>query len=278
MARSGDRRGIRALTGASPWTEVVAVRYGTLRSWKSSLFYRYESYGEPDVGADMAYYFWVLRGGGRTVVVDTGFDPAVGQRRGRTCLCPPREAVARLGIDPRSVSLVLVTHFHYDHTGNLDAFPDAELVVPRRELEFWTGPVAGRSQFADHVEPADVASIARAHRDGRVRTLAGQAEVAPGVTAIDVGGHSPGQQVVVVETASGPAVLASDAVHFYEELERDRPFGIIANLEEMYRAYDLLRRLAKQPGAALVPGHDPEVMNRFPALPGDAEGIAVRIR
>jgi glyoxylase-like metal-dependent hydrolase (beta-lactamase superfamily II) len=257
--------------------EVLAVRYGTLPSLKSHLFYRYEAYREPDAEQSLDYFFWVLRGGERTLVVDTGFDPAVGRRRGRTCLCPPREALGRLGIDPRSVAQVLVTHFHYDHIGNLDAFPDAELIVPERELEFWTGPSARRPQFAEHVEPGEIARIDEAHRQGRVRTLAGEANVAPGVTAITVGGHSPGQQVLVVEGARGPAVLASDAVHLYEEFERDRPFAVIADLEEMYRAYDLVRRLCDESSAVLVPGHDPAVMSRFPSLGGEAEGIAVRV-
>jgi glyoxylase-like metal-dependent hydrolase (beta-lactamase superfamily II) len=110
-----------------------------------------------------------------------------------------------------------------------------------------------------------------------VRTLAGEANVAPGVTAITVGGHSPGQQVLVVEGARGPAVLASDAVHLYEEFERDRPFAVIVDLEEMYRAYDLVRRLCDESSAVLVPGHDPAVMSRFPSLGGEAEGIAVRV-
>ena len=72
-------------------------------------------------------------------------------------------------------------------------------------------------------------------------------------------------------------MLASDAVHFYEELERDRPFGVIANLAEMYEGYDTLRELAG-PGAHLVPGHDAEVMTRYPRVEGPAADFAVEIR
>jgi glyoxylase-like metal-dependent hydrolase (beta-lactamase superfamily II) len=257
--------------------EIIAIRYATRASRKSELFYRYGSYGEPDADQGLDYFFWVLRDGDRTIVVDTGFDEAAARRRGgRTCLCPPREALARLGIDPLGVGQVIVTHFHYDHTGNLDAFPDAELVVPERELEFWTGPMAARAQFAQHVEPAEVAHIAAAHRDGRARAINGQVTVAPGVVALTVGGHSPGQQILLVDTGRGQVVLTSDAVHFYEELDRDRPFEIIVDLEEMYRAYDLLHGLAGD-GAVLVPGHDPEVMRRFPSVKGAASDLAVRI-
>ena len=115
--------------------EVLAVRYATRRARRHEFFHHWESYGEPDVEVEMAYYFWVLRAGGETILVDTGFDPAVGTRRGRTLVCEPVEALRRAGVEPDSVSTVIITHFHYDHIGNIAAFPGAALVAPRRELE-----------------------------------------------------------------------------------------------------------------------------------------------
>lgn len=257
---------------------MVAVRYATLPATRSAFFLRYESYGEPDAPQRLDYFFWVVGSGRDALLVDTGFDPAVGARRGRTCLCPPREALARLGIDAGAVSRVLVTHLHYDHVGNLDAFPSAELLVPERELRFWTGPLSGRAQFAQHVEPAEIERLAGWWRAGRVRAIGGRTEVAEGVTAVEVGGHSPGQQIVVVETGDrGPTVLASDAIHLYEEFERDRPFAIVHDLAAMYEAYDLLRALARERGAVIVPGHDPDVMARFPRAEDPAGDLAVRI-
>jgi len=266
------RRGSAAVT-----YEVIAVRYGTLTARKSQLYHRYEAYGEADAEVEMAYYFWILRAGDATILVDTGFDPAVGARRGRTCLCPPLDALSRLGVERESVSAVIVSHLHYDHIGNLDAFPHAELVVPRREFEFWTGPAAARFQFASHVEAPEIDGLAEARSSGRVRFTDGVEEIFEGITARAVGGHSPGQQVTVVSALGGDVVLASDAVHFYEEFELDRPFGVIADLEQMYAAYDLLRELVAADGAVLVPGHDPAVRSRFPALDLQTDGIAVRV-
>jgi glyoxylase-like metal-dependent hydrolase (beta-lactamase superfamily II) len=264
--------------GARPGAfEVLAVRYGSLRAPRSELFHRFASYGEPDEVVEMAYYFWILRRGAETVVVDTGFDPGVGARRGRTCLCPPIEALATLEVDPTEVSTLVVTHLHYDHVGNLDAFPEAELVLPRRELDFWTGPFAARRQFATHVEPDEIARLEEARRAGRVRLTDGTEQILDGITAIVVGGHSPGQQLTVVAGGAGDVVLTSDAVHFYEELELDRPFGVVADLEAMYGAYDLVKRLGAGPGATVVPGHDPEVMARFPDVGGQTSGLAVRV-
>jgi glyoxylase-like metal-dependent hydrolase (beta-lactamase superfamily II) len=260
----------------SPY-EVYAVRYGSLRAPKSEFFLRHSSYGEPDAEVEMAYWFWLLRRADEAIVVDCGFAPEVGARRGRTCLQAPPDALRALGVEPGSVSTILVTHLHYDHIGNLGAFPAATLIVSRSELAFWTGPMARRFQFASLVEESEIAFVEAAAAAGRVRLIDGTEEVADGVTAIAVGGHSPGQLIVVVRSAGGDVVLASDAVHFYEELEFDRPFSVVGDLAQMYAAYDTLKELART-GAEVVPGHDPEVARRYPRA--DATGVveAVRIR
>ena len=171
---------------------------------------------------------------------------------------------------------MIVTHLHYDHIGNLAAFPVATLCVPARELEFWTGPMAARFQFASIVEPAEIGFVVAAAAEGRVRTTSGTEEICDGVTAITVGGHSPGQQVIVVEGEGGDVVLASDAAHFSEELELERPFAVVHDLEGMYAAYDLLKGFARA-GAVVVPGHDPDVAARYPLAAPAGVGEAVRI-
>jgi glyoxylase-like metal-dependent hydrolase (beta-lactamase superfamily II) len=242
---------------AEPAYEVTAIRYGSLRARRGELFGDHGG-GNPGEEVEMAYYLWLLRAPSRTVLVDTGFDPAVAARRGRVCEVEPVAALAAHGVAPEQVEAVVLTHFHYDHVGNLGAFPAAELVVSRRELEFWTGPEAAEPRFAAHVEAAEVAS-------GRARTTAGEEEeVLPGVRSIEVGGHSPGQLVIVVSTGSGSVVLAADAVHFYEELEGGPPFAIQADLAATEAAYRRIETLAEAPGAVLFAGHDPLVLRRFP--------------
>ena len=70
-------------------------------------------------------------------------------------------------------------------------------------------------------------------------------------------------------------VLAADATHFYANIEGDRPFRVVADLAQMYEAFATVRSLADSPGD-IIPGHDPLVFARYPAVPG-LEGIAVRL-
>jgi len=252
--------------------EAAAREYVTSRT-----NYRWSSYGDPDGPQAMDYFFYVLRSEGRTIVVDCGFDPVAGERRGRRCLTQPVQALRTLGIEPAEVETMLISHLHYDHIGNLGAFERATFLVPQRELTFWTSDVARYDQFWHHVEAAEIGQVADLHAAGRVETYGGETEVAPGLTAIEVGGHSPGQQILLVDTADGRLLLTSDAVHLYEELEEARPFGVLADLEEMYLGFETIKRLGATQGTTVVPGHDPEVTRRFPAVAGAPEGMALQL-
>jgi glyoxylase-like metal-dependent hydrolase (beta-lactamase superfamily II) len=249
--------------------EVLAVRYGSQFVRKSEAYLNYEVYGEPDGALPMEYFFWVIRDGEGTTLVDCGFDPAVALRRDRTVLVDPVVAMRGLGIQPSTVRRLVITHAHYDHIGNLGAFPAAEIILARREYDFWAGPHAGRTQFAHATEAAELAHLAKAGEDGRLRLVDGTADVAPGLEVVVVGGHTPGQLIAKVVVPGGTVVLAADALHFYEELERDWPFFVVSNLLERYRGFDLLREMTEDSGLHLVAGHDGEVGKRFLDRPPD---------
>src|SRR6516225_4134303 len=220
--------------------EVLAVRYGTRQASAAEVYLNYHAYHEPDRPLGMDYFFWVARSPARSVVIDTGFSPAGGASRGRTMLMDTVPALRAAGAAPDAVAQVVLTHAHYDHIGGLPAFTGAEVIMTRDEYDFWTGPMGRRGQFAHTTEASEIGHLRELRKAGRL-TLAGQSHrVAPG----------------------GPVVVASDAVHYYEELERDRPFSTVANLADMYAAFDRIREMGEG-GARVVAGHDPLVAERF---------------
>lgn len=255
---------------------VYAIKYAHReKSVRQEHFYR--AHTEPcDTAMPITYYVWLVVGRGRVILVDTGFTPEVAARRGdRDYVQTPMASIEALGIAPAEVDTVVVTHLHYDHAGFIDAFPKATVVLQQRELDFWTGRHATRGEYPHLIEDADFAAVRAAEAEGRLTLVDGDARVADDVEVHLTGGHTAGMQVVALESGGTPVVLASDASHFLDNIGQDRPYSIVDHLPSMYDAFDWITERAGANGI-VIPGHDPAVMERFPAVPG-LEGIVVRI-
>ena len=264
------------MSADGPAREVLAVKYGYRVTTRAESYLNFHLYGEADADLGIDYYFWVIRDDQGVFLVDTGFAPEAGDRRHRAHFTTPAEVLPGLGTAPEDVTAIVITHAHWDHIGNIRQFPRAQLIMTEAEYAFWTSPLAARKHFAAHCEPEEIALLRQARAEDRLTLFTGQHTLAPGIELVEVGGHTPGQLIASVATPErGTAVLASDALHFYEEVERDRPFAILADLPAMYRAYDTLAQLATQPGTHLVAGHDPLVRARFaPYAAGPAVGAS----
>jgi glyoxylase-like metal-dependent hydrolase (beta-lactamase superfamily II) len=243
--------------------EVHALRYSQRAAQKDHEFFRYALYGEPDEAIGMDYYFWLVRGGGRTVLVDSGYNAERAAAKGRLQDTDPLELLDRMDVRAEDVEHVVISHLHWDHTGNLDLFPNATFSIAREELDFWSGPFGERELLAKVVDQVEIRLVQQMLREERLQLVDGESELFPGIRATRLGGHTPGQLMVEVGTGSGSVVLASDASHYYEEFERDRPFNLFTDIEGLYLGYDVLRDLRARPGTTVVPGHDPRVGATF---------------
>jgi glyoxylase-like metal-dependent hydrolase (beta-lactamase superfamily II) len=210
----------------------------------------------------MDYFIWAVTNGQRTVIVDLGFLEPVGAARGRTYLREPAENLHELGIDPASVEQVIVTHFHYDHTGHHALFPNARFTIQEREMAFYTGRFASEPAFKRSIHLDDVTAFVRMNYDARIRFAAEELEVVPGISVHHVGGHTAGMQVVSVQTDRGRAVVASDASHYYRNFQEGIPFTSIHDIPGFYRGFTKLRELADDE-SLILPGHDPLVFERL---------------
>lgn len=222
------------------------------------------------------YFVWLVRGGGVELVVDTGFSAAMARKRGRDHLRCPSEALRLMDVDAARLRDVVISHLHYDHVGNFELFPAATLHLQELEMRYATGRYMCSECFRGAFEAEDVVGVVRRLYEGRVRFHDGDAELHPGISLHLIGGHTMGLQVVRIATRRGWLVLASDASHFYANMEQTRPFPIVWSVAEMIDGYARMRALAESP-AHIIPGHDPLVLERYPAPAESLRGVVARL-
>lgn len=265
------------MSGESLFT-VYAIKYATRDAQRGEHFYGHDprDWDPHDTSMPMDYFVWAAVSSEHVVVIDSGFSSEVAARRGRTYLRSPIDGLNSCGIDCTQVRHVVLTHLHYDHAGNLDRFPAATFIVQDDEVAFWTGRYAGRKEFGKLTEPDDIVHLVRENFKGRVQFVDGTQSIVPGITVHRVGGHTQGLQIVRISTEQGYIVLASDSTYFYDNIEQDRPASVLSDLAQVYQAFDTVRSLADS-ASHIIPGHDPLVMQRFPAVTPGLKEIAVRI-
>jgi glyoxylase-like metal-dependent hydrolase (beta-lactamase superfamily II) len=258
---------------SAPVYEVYAVKYAHHERRAAENFIG----GDPHDGPmPLDYFVWLIRGEGREIVVDTGFSAAMAAKRGRQHLRCPTAGLKLLGVDSSRVKDVVITHLHYDHVGNFELFPSATLHLQELEMRYATGPYMCHGCFRGAFEVEDVVGMVRKVYENRVRFHSGDAELFPGVSVHLIGGHTMGLQAVRVATRRGWLVLASDASHFYANMEQVRPFPIVWSVADMVEGYRKLRSLADSPGH-VIPGHDPLVLERYGPPKDGLGGIVARL-
>ncbi len=255
--------------------EVHAIKYAERDAVRSEHFIG----GDPHDNAPMPmdYFVWLIRSSsGQEWVVDTGFEQDDAQSRNRNLLRTAAEGVALLGVNAETVSDVIMTHFHYDHAGGVNQFPNATFHVQDDEMSFATGRDMTHKAFRHAFSVRHIQDLVGRVFSERVAFHAGEVELSPGLTLHHIGGHTRGLQVVRIDTGQGVVVLASDASHYWANMDEGRPFPIVDDLSKMVQGWETLRRLAGT-GGVIVPGHDPLVFERFPASSSELEGVAVRL-
>lgn len=257
--------------------EIYALRYGVHDRPARDNFVN-----PPDDHAGsmpLDFYVWLIRSGVRDILVDTGFGEEAAKRRGRNLLRPVDRALKEdLGVEAATIKTVIVTHLHYDHAGSLGLFPGATFHLQEREMSFATGRHMTSRAVRHPFDVGDVVEMVRALYAERVIFHDGNAEIAPGISVHRIGGHSDGLQMVRVETARGPVVLASDASHFYANMRQKNPFPILFNLGDMVAGWDRALELAEGDEDRVIPGHDPQVRARFPEVEGTSgECVALHL-
>ncbi len=260
---SGFTAGSQAQQKA-PQYEVYAVRYATLPDFPVAALVK---------GADPARKFgiamivWLVKGNGRTILVDSGFyRPQFLKQWTVKDFVKPSDAVAELGVKPEDITDVVITHMHWDHADGMDLFPKARIWLQKDEYSYYTGEAWQQKSTHGGIDPDDVVAVVKLNTEGRVALVNGDAqEIFPGITCYTGGKHTYQSQYVGVNTKDGTVVLASDNMYLYENLDKHVPIAQTLDAASNLRAQDRMKQLAAKPNL-IIPGHDPAEFERFPRV------------
>ncbi len=255
--------------------EVYAIRYATLPQFPVA---ELVAGADPARKLDIAMIVWLVRGNGRTILVDSGFYRAQFLKEWKVNdYVRPDEALAKFGVKAEDVTDLIITHMHWDHTDGADLFPKARIWVQQDEYTYYTGAAwqSGGKENGKHggIDPDDVMMLVKKNLAGELSLVAGDAQqIIPGIICYIGGKHTYQSQYVTVQTAHGTVVLASDNMYLYENLDKHVPIAATLDAASNLRAQDRMKTLATRT-EWIVPGHDPAEFTRFPKV---AEGV-VRI-
>ncbi len=227
---------------------------------------------DPDNLVPMRMTCLLVRTGGKIVVIETGLGTKLDDKARAVWRLVVREgeglvaSLARHGVQPEAVDLVINTHLHADHCagntiftpdmrGIAPTFPNAEYVVQRREYEDAMHPNerTRATYFTVNYQPLV--------ESGQMRLLDGDVEIAPGIHGIVARGHTPAMMMVRLESEGEQALFVSDLASYSIHFER-LGWMTAYDVEPLYtlEAKRIWQRWALETGALLIFPHDPTMI------------------
>ncbi len=247
----------------TPEYSIEAIRYGTSPGVSLSELV----VNGPPQKVDIAMVFWLIRGGGRTILFDSGFHRSNHLKEfPMNEYLQPDEALRSAGVAPEAVTDIVISHAHWDHIGGIDLFPKATVWIQRDEYRYYTLDAWQPGGNHGGIDFEDMANLLKLNTEGRVHLIDGDnVEIFPGIRAYTGSRHTYASQYLCV---SGHAtyVLASDNAYFYLNLAQQLASATFSDADHAANIAQQARmvQLAGSPDR-VVPGHDMLQFKRFPA-------------
>jgi glyoxylase-like metal-dependent hydrolase (beta-lactamase superfamily II) len=264
---------VRSRGTVTPNYSIQAIRYASAPDDVANMVM-----GAPKEKINLAMAVWLIRGGGRNILFDSGYHRDTFLKDfPSTEYIRPDEAVKLAGVQPDQITDVVISHSHWDHLGGIDLFPKATVWIQKEEFRYYTGEAWQSGGDHGGIDPTDVQELVKLNTEGRVRLVDGDnVEIFPGIRAYTEGHHTYASQYLRVE-GNPPFVLASDNVYLYRNLAEHRASATFTKSDEAANVQNQVRmvQLAGDSPDRVIPGHDAAQFDKYPT---SADGRVARIK
>ena len=255
---------------STPEYSIQAIRYASAEDDAADLVM-----GAPHEKINLAMVIWLIRGGGRNILFDSGYHRDTFLKDfPSTEYIRPDEAVKLAGIQPGEITDIVISHAHWDHMGGIDLFPKATVWIQKEEFRYYTGDAWQPGGDHGGIDPDDVQELVKLNAEGRLRLVDGDnVQLFPGIRAYTGGRHTYASQYLCVE-GTPTFVLASDNLYLYRNLTEHKASATFSDADHAanIRNQDRMVELAGSPDR-VVPGHDALQFQKFPT-----QGRVARIK
>jgi glyoxylase-like metal-dependent hydrolase (beta-lactamase superfamily II) len=232
-------------------------------------------YEHPQAGEALynPYYMYVITHPQGNVLLDTGAHPTLRtDPRSRLgdmadvfeALLEPDDTVpgclARIGMTPGDISVVVQSHLHFDHAGGLEHVRHAPVYVQQAELDF---------AFDRTHDQAEIYLVDDFNDGVDWRPLSGEHDLFGDGTLMlhSTPGHTAGHQSLWVQTPSQPTFLLCDAAYLIEPMRGRRLPGVLWNGDAMLDSWERIEAIERDTGARLIATHALDYETAVPKPP-----------
>lgn len=231
-----------AFAGQTVTLSLTAVVYGMSEYPENAVLQ-----GGSNRKVPFGWLFYLVRYNNKNVLVDCGFDDPVAVRRFLKSHVRPAERLASLGLKPGQITDVIVTHRHFDHTGTLAEFPNARIIIQKKELESLVKNPVNR-KLKSFLEGS-----------ANLRSFDGFYELDRILTVTNIGGHTEGSCVVYFRTEDRNVWLVGDEFYLPANAVKNIPSGTSFNREKNRKFVEFIH----QSRDAYFTFHDPVLVTNL---------------
>ena len=223
-----------------------------------------DTYAYGDLKLQFVYSCYLIKHGDDYLLWDTGHAMTAPNVAPKVSLV---DLLAKLDLKPDQIKYVGISHYHADHTGQVDSFPKATLLIGKGDWDAITSP-----------KPAEGVNVKPFENwikgDNKVEPVPIDKDVFGdgSVIMLRTPGHTPGHHSLLVKLPqTGNVIITGDAVHFHENYDTDGVPSFNFDRAQTVASIERIKKIAAALKATIIIQHDARDVEKLPAFPASAK-------